>query len=121
MKNEILKNVIDDVITILDDKKVEDIRTYHVFETSWMTDYILVATIKNSVHAKSVLTQLEQFFHKLGDNDGVYNHPRISGDAQSGWIILDANSVVIHCLDQKNRDFYNIDSLFESQGDVFYF
>jgi len=115
-----IEQTLNEIIKLLDDKKVEDIRTFHVSEKSWMTDYILVSTIKNSVHAKSVLTHLEQFFHKCDSIDGVYNHPRVSGDPNSGWIILDANSIVVHCLDQSSREFYNIDSLFEAQGDSYY-
>tara|TARA_B100000427_G_scaffold5791_1_gene5419 strand:- start:1687 stop:2052 length:366 start_codon:yes stop_codon:yes gene_type:complete len=120
MSDVSLQPIIDDIITILDDKKVEEILTYYVAEKSWMTDFIVVATIKNSVHAKSVVTQLEQFFHVLDVPDSIYSHPRITGDPNSGWVILDANSVVIHCLDQQSRDFYNIDALFEKKGDVYY-
>ncbi|MBI60454.1 ribosome silencing factor [bacterium] len=116
-----LQPYIDSIVSLLDEKKVEDIRTYFVAETSWMTDYVIVSTIKNSVHAKSVLVQLEQFFHKMDKSDVVYSHPRVTGDPNSGWIILDANSVVVHCLDDDSRNFYNIDALFEKQGNVHYF
>ena len=121
MTDTTLQPFVDSITSLLDEKKVDDIRTYYVSEKSWMTDYIIVATIKNSVHAKSVLTQLESFFHSLDPTDSIYSHPRITGDPNSGWVILDANSVVIHCLDQKNRDFYNIDSLFEKHVNDYYF
>ena len=39
-----------------------------------------------------------------------------SGSPESGWVILDLNSILIHCVTESARDFYKLDSIYEKYG-----
>ena len=86
-----------------------------------MRDYILGIGVFNKIQAKAILTDIEKYILELDNSDDLFNVPRVSGTAESGWLILDLNSIVIHFVDQENRDFYNLDSLFELQGEVYHY
>ena len=42
------------------------------------------------------------------------------GDANSGWIILDAGEVIVHVMLEEERKFYNIDELWERYAVVYH-
>ena len=44
---------------------------------------------------------------------------RWQGVAQSGWIILDLGAIVVHIMGQEERDYYNLEELWE-KGSVIY-
>ena len=121
MNHKKLKLVVDSLVNIADSKKAEDLRSYFVSEKNWMTDYVVVIGVLNKIQAKAILTDIEKYISELDDSDDLFNEARVSGTPESGWLILDLNSIVIHFVDQENRDFYNIDSLLELQGDVYHY
>ena len=121
MNKDILTNIIEDVVSLVDNKKAEDICVFHVSEKHWLTDYIVVLTVKNKVHAQSVLEDVKHFFSTLKQDDDLFEHPKHVGSPESGWMIVDANSIVVHCVTSETREFYDIDKLFSSQGDVYYY
>ena len=121
MKKDVLTNIVDDVVRLVDNKKADDICVFHVSERHWFTDYIIVLTVKNKVHAQSVLEDVKYFFSTLQQENDLFDQPKNVGTAESGWMIVDANSIVIHCVTSETREFYDIDKLFSSQGDVYYY
>ena len=116
-----LQKIISDLIHLVDQKKAENIRLYDVAEHNWMTEHVLVVGVKNKIHLKAVLEDIEQFLDSIQPLEDLFATPRVSGDPNSGWVIIDLNSIVVHCVDQEARDYYQMDSLFESQGDVHHY
>lgn len=71
-------------------------------------DYFVIATgtSRRQLHAMS-----EEIDHKLEDD---LNDKRMSIDGystDSGWIVLDYGTVVIHLFDQDTRGFYSLEAL----------
>ena len=116
-----LESIVSDLVKIADDKKAEDLRSYYVSEKNWMTDYVIVIGVMNKIQSKAILQDIEKYIYSLDDQDDLFAVPRVSGTSESGWLILDLNSIVLHFVDQEIRDFYDIDTLFESQGDVYHY
>ncbi|RAP31565.1 ribosome silencing factor [Candidatus Marinamargulisbacteria bacterium SCGC AG-343-D04] len=118
-----LKNIADNIASFLDNKKAEDITVYHVTEKNWLTDFIIVFNMKNAVHGKAISKELVNHLSSVivENPKEFYNPIRLSGSADTGWIIMDINSIVVHCFDAESRDFYNLDSILEKQGDVFHY
>ena len=99
MKHTQLKNVINSIINIADDKKAEDLRAYYVAEKNWMTEFVVVIGVLNKIQSKSILEDIESFASSLDNADDFFDFPRTSGTSESGWVIIDLNSIVIHCVD----------------------
>ena len=121
MSNIVIKDTIEELIEVVQEKKAEDIRLFSVSEHNWMTEYVLVVGVKTPIHGKAVVEDVKKFFSRLPDQEDVYTSPKISGQPESGWTVVDANSVVVHCINVEKRTYYDIDTLFEAQGDVYHY
>ena len=117
-------NIIEKVIEIIDQKKATNVKTFKMTDETWLADFIMCLTVNNKIHAKAVVEAIEVFFNspiESVDADEFFIPPRVSGDPNSGWIILDCNSIIIHCFTENVRDFYNIESLFEKRSEVYHY
>jgi ribosome-associated protein len=117
-----LENLLEEIIQIGDANKAFDIRAYSAKDTS-ITDYFLLLSVNNHVHGKSTLFKLSEKIKELINTDSSYFYDklRISGKPESGWVVIDMSSIIIHILDTQARDLYEIDDLFEQKGVVYHY
>ena len=47
--------------------------------------------------------------------ESLYSQVKKSGKSESGWVIMDANSIIIHFVDAQTRSHYDIDEIFEKK------
>ncbi len=118
-----LEKTLDEIVKFADDKQAEDIKVFHVAEKIWITDYIIILGVKNHIHSKSLITGIEKELKKMNLDRGLdfFTPIKVSGNSDSGWVILDINSIIIHCVDAETRLHYDIDALFEKQGDTYHY
>ena len=121
MKDLSLNDIIKDIVKLADDKKAEQISVFNVAEQHWLTEFIVVVGVNNSVHSRAVSEELKHYFSQLGDHKDLYPTPHSIGDSESGWVIIDANSIIVHCVNESTRQFYDIDKLFAAQGEIYYY
>ena len=55
---------------------------------------------------------VEEVMYKNG-----INSKRVEGSANSSWILMDYNDVVIHIFNKEEREFYNLDKVW-SDGEL---
>jgi ribosome-associated protein len=92
-------------VKAIDSKRGTDIEVIKVDDLTILTDYFVIATATSSTQLKAIADEIE---YKLSEA-GVEPH-HIEGKA-TGWICLDYTSVVIHILYKDQRDFYQIERL----------
>ena len=119
------KNIID-VLTIildgLDEQKCDHIITYDVQKISSVSEYVVIATVNNTIHANSVKEKNKKAiadYLKHTDSTDI-EIPKSSGEVQSGWVIQDFNSIVLHLMLPETREFYEIDQVFEKKAVVYH-
>ncbi|MDO4527337.1 MAG: ribosome silencing factor [bacterium] len=88
------------------DKQAEDIRILDVRGVSTVTDYCVVASGTSAPHLKALQKAAQTALKE--NQDSAF---RSSGDADSGWVLLDAFNVVAHIFAPEARDYYDIESL----------
>lgn len=118
-----ISDVIDRIIAVMDDKKGEDIRVYDVQKTSSLTEYVIIVGVSNSIHCKSMVQSVDDdmsIFLKTHPSDDFFDHPKVSGSVDGGWIVLDLNSIVVHIMTDEMRQFYTLDEVFSSKGVAYY-
>ncbi|MBE6788260.1 MAG: ribosome silencing factor [Ruminococcaceae bacterium] len=91
---------------IIDDKKGEDVAVLKVAGITSITDYYVIATAKNTVHAKSLCDEIEE---KLKKCDVVPNN--IEGYQSAMWILMDYGNVIVHIFYEETRKFYDLERL----------
>ena len=90
----------------LDAKKAENVRIYDVRGISDVTDWTVVATGTSAPHLKALIRETEASLSEAGAE-----RLRISGEPDSGWVVLDAITVVVHVFSEEARTYYDIEKL----------
>lgn len=91
---------------ILDGKKAENITILRVDHLTSITDYFVIATGRS---AQAVHTLYEEITDKLAEK-GLQPR-RNDGVRDSRWIVVDYASVIVHLFHPEERQFYNIERL----------
>lgn len=102
------KKLVLEMARILDEKGAMDITILDVAHLTTITDYFLIASGRN---AQSVRTLSEDLEDKLAEQ-GVTPRRR-EGMRESRWIVLDYASVVVHIFHPEEREYYNIERLWQ--------
>ena len=93
----------------LRESKAENILIFDVSKISSFTDAIIIATANSNRHAISVS---EKLVESLKDNK--INIIGVEGESESGWILVDCGNVVINIMKAEQRDFYDLEGLWEN-------
>ena len=101
------------VVQALDDKKAKDIRTYDVRGVSGLCDAFVVATGIAAPHLKGIVSGVQGAMKAAGVNSF-----RVSGDGESGWIVVDYVDVVVHVFSPEARAYYALEKLWENAKSV---
>lgn len=96
------------VVQALEDKKAVDVKTYDVRGVSGLCDAFVVATGTAAPHLKGLVAGVQQAMRTAGESSF-----RLSGDPESGWIVVDYVDVVIHVFSPEARAYYALERLWD--------
>lgn len=92
----------------LDEKGANDIQILEVAHLTSITDYFVIANGRNIQSVRSLAEDLED---KLAE-EGIEPR-RKEGERESKWIVLDYAHVIVHIFHPEERQFYNIERLWQ--------
>ena len=93
---------------ILDEKGALNITLLDVEHLTSITDFFLIASGRN---VQSVRTLAEDLEDKLAE-EGILPRRR-EGMHESRWIVLDYAEVIVHIFHPEEREYYNIERLWQ--------
>lgn len=96
------------VVQALEDKKAVDVKTYDVRGVSGLSDAFVVATGTAAPHLKGLVAGVQQAMRTAGESSF-----RLSGDPESGWIVVDYVDVVVHVFSPEARAYYALERLWD--------
>lgn len=97
---------IKQTLTILDDKKATAIDRYDFSDGMFIHPNVIVATASNP----RLLDALVGYLLETYELSGIPVH-HVEGTPDSGWILLDVNTLVVHLFIPEVRQYYGVDSL----------
>lgn len=101
-----LKQIWEEIKTLLTNKKVENIKEFDLSNNNGkLSDICLIGSGTSSRHAQSVADSLYYFFK----NKQII--PNITGNANSGWILVEAMGIEIHIFKPEVRKHYDLEEL----------
>lgn len=113
-----LDKIVEFVVNALDAKKAGSIAIFDVEGNTPLTDRVVIVSANNEIHCKALMETL----HSLGkeseikDSDELFKPARVSGASDSGWIVVDMNSILVHILTADMRGHYDLDSIYEKRA-----
>ena len=107
-----LLEIVKKIANALDDKKAFDVKVLDITKISVLADYFVLASGDNSSQLQAMMYIVEEVMYKNG-----INSKRVECSANSSWILMDYNDVVIHIFNKEEREFYNLDKVW-SDGEL---
>ena len=97
------------IAEILDNKGATDIQILEVGHLTSITDFFVVASGRN---VQSVHTLAEDLEDRLIEDEGIEPR-RKEGKNGARWIVLDYAHVIVHIFHPEERQYYNIERLWQ--------
>ena len=101
------------IAAILDNKKAKDLTAIHTTEQTILSDYFLICTGTSTTHVKALAEELE---FEMKNKHGIL--PKGVEGRATGWILLDYGTVLVHVFLQEQREYYNLERLWEDSERV---
>ena len=90
----------------LEDAKAENIVEIDLEGKTSIADAMFIATGRSNVHVNSVAERVVQACKAYG-----IAAPRVEGQPQCDWVLVDANDIIVHIFRPEVRQFYNLEKL----------
>lgn len=103
------------ICKILDDKKAVDIKALYVADKTIIAEWFVVCSGRSSVQVKTLCDELEDRAHELG-----LAVRRKEGYNEARWIVLDFGDILVHIFHPEEREYYNLERLWEDGGCIDY-
>lgn len=100
------KKLLNATLNDLNDLKAIQIVALNVKHLSSLMDYIVIATGNSSRHVRAIADHLRQTMKQ--------RHimlPTLNKDDNDEWILIDLGDIIVHIMQSKAREFYNIEKL----------
>lgn len=90
------------------DKKALNVMALDVKKTSPLVDYLVLATARSDIHARSVADAVMEAMGKA-----KVKLARREGYREGQWILLDYADFFVHVFQMRHRAFYDLEKLWE--------
>lgn len=102
-------------VDIASDKKASDVLLLDIRDVTVIADYFVICSGSNSRQIKSIADTIDD---DLGQQGATLLHRE--GTADSGWMLLDYGSVIVHIFGIKEREYYHLERLWSDAKTVVY-
>ena len=103
---------IDGIVTILDDKKAEEIEVFNLEEADYIAKRVVIANSLNGKHTIALFEHLKKDLKSQGD-------AFLASDVSDDWAVADLGDILIHIMVPQYRQRYSLETflseLVESQ------
>lgn len=94
---------------VIADQQGEDILLLDIQDVSIITDYFIIASAASQRQAKAIVKKVQE------DVRGEFDvKPMgVDGEADSGWVLLDYNHIIVHIFTPEVRAYYDLEGLWQ--------
>ena len=101
------QEILENAVKTLDAKKAIDLKALRITDLTSIADFFVIASGTSTTHIRALAEEVEDKLASLGQEP-----KNIEGRA-TGWILLDYGSVVVHIFTPDQREFYNLERLWQ--------
>lgn len=101
------------IVDLLTDRQAEEIALLDISGIASFADYFVIASAANARQMRAVVTTLTKELREEGVK------PRHQeGEPDSGWVLLDYGSIIVHVFSPELRARYNLEELWSDAKEV---
>ena len=94
------------VVDALEDVKAQDLQVFDTEHLSSLFERVIVASGTSNRQTKALAASVRDKVR-----DGGFGKPRIEGEDNGEWIIVDCGPVVVHIMQPTIRGYYNLEEI----------
>jgi ribosome-associated protein len=94
------------VVDALEDVKAADIQVYDTEEQTALFERVIVASGTSNRQTKALAASVRDAVREAG-----FDKPRIEGEDNGEWIIVDCHAIVVHIMQPAIRQYYHLEDL----------
>ncbi|MFD1399265.1 ribosome silencing factor [Lacticaseibacillus suilingensis] len=102
------KALLQTAVHAADEKRAEDIVALDMTKVSLLADYFVIMSAGSTRQVQAIVDEIETQVKAAGGVD-----PRIEGNKDSKWILMDFGDVVVNVFTPEERQFYNLEKLWQ--------
>ncbi|NDJ60290.1 MAG: ribosome silencing factor [Chloroflexi bacterium] len=96
-----------DIVDSVEDKKAENIVLLDLRPDAIIADFFVVCTGTSDRQIKALAEGVRE---AIKEKHGTLPHS-VEGQADSGWVLMDYSSVIVHIFAESERRFYDLEGL----------
>ncbi len=100
------EELLDRILTSLDDDKAEDVVKIDLKGKSEMADYMVIASGRST---RQVAAISEKLVDRLKQDYGRYS--KVEGKDAGDWVLIDTGDVIVHVFRPEVREFYQLEKM----------
>ena len=108
---KINNHLIDQIIEIAESKQASDLILLDVSPDCDFADLFIIMSAETKRQIKSILDDIMIELKKIG-----LDKRRVDGDNTLEWVVIDYGDLIVHIFDEKNREKYSIENVWEKSG-----
>jgi ribosome silencing factor RsfS/YbeB/iojap len=94
---------VDRVVTLLDDKKGEDIEVFNLDKVDYIVDRVVLVNSLGGRHTEALYDHLKNSLKPLGEEF-------LASDESDQWIVTDLGDILIHIMTSEYRQKYSMEA-----------
>ena len=102
-----LANQITDIIV---DLQGDNVLVLDLKEITTFTDYFIIASANSYRQLNAMQSRIREGMKKLDEPVLAKN---VEGVSDTGWVLVDFNSVIVHLFDHETREYYQLEELWK--------
>ncbi|KAG8051031.1 hypothetical protein GUJ93_ZPchr0009g1604 [Zizania palustris] len=110
---------LSEVEKVLSDVRAGDVRVFPVGEGGLhggsCADYMVVATGRSDWHVRNIAQALLYKIKQKQKGSDRILMPSVEGQQAGKWIVIDSGSIVIHTLEERAREYYDLESIWTKE------
>lgn len=105
MDKEQVHQFVENAADIAVQKKARDVVSFDLTSITPLFDFQLIMTCETPEHCRATANEIAR------ELKGKLDSPRMEGEPESGWLVLDFNFFVINLFLEKARDYYRLERI----------
>ncbi len=99
-----LEKQLSSIISIMEDKKAQDIKVYDMRGKSPFFDYSVICTGSSSRNMEAIAVDIKK---------SLENVRNIEGLEECNWVLIDSGDIIISIFNKDAREYYQLDAFYE--------
>lgn len=103
-ETEKLEKDLSSIISVMEDKKAQDIKVYDMRGKSPFFDYSVVCTGSSTRNIEAIAIDVKK---------ELENTKSIEGLEECNWVLIDSGDIIISIFSKDSREYYQLDAFYE--------